>query len=672
MRRPPIPGLVLEDGWLQPYAREIQARMKLFDMEWKRLRQRYGSLEKCALGYRRMGFNRSASTGDWIYREWAPGARELHLIGDFNGWDRTATPLTRDSEGIWSVTLPADALHHGDRVKVHVVGSDMQAMDRIPAWIRRTVQDPSTYDFCGQIWEPETPYAWEHPDFDPSHIAVPFIYEAHTGMSGEEPRLHSYREFADNVLPRIAALGYNVIQLMAVQEHPYYGSFGYHVSSFFAPSSRFGTPEDLKYLVDKAHGMGLAVLLDIVHSHAVKNMAEGLNNFDGSGGQYFCPGERGTHPDWDSCCFDYGRHEVIEFLLSNVRWWLDEFRFDGFRFDGVTSMLYYHRGHEPFTDLGCYFNTQVDQEAVTYLQLASTLIQEIKPGAFAIAEDMSGMPGLCRPVDEGGMGFTHRLAMGIPDFWIKLIKEKKDEEWSMGDIWYTLTNRRYGEPNISYCESHDQALVGDKTLAFRLMDADMYWHMKDDSESFVVDRGIALHKMIRLISLAAGGEGWLNFMGNEFGHPEWIDFPREGNGWSYQHCRRQWSLADDGSLRYKYLNAFDKAMIAMAREARLPAAPPARPLSLDETNQIMSFERGGLLFVFNWSGDKAIPDYELPAPHRGEWRRILDTDAREFGGFGRLDPSMAHHTDDKQNLRLYLLPRSALVLTRTYSGGKIR
>lgn len=665
MRRPSIPGLVLADGWLAPYQGEIQARMRLYDAQLQRICKRWGSLLDCANGFTRMGFNRVASTGEWVYREWAPGARELYLIGDFNNWDRTATPMQRNRDGVWKVKLPADALHHGSRVKVHVVGADMERRDRMPAWIRYTQQDEKTFDYCGVIWEPEQPYKWKHTRWTPARVKTPFIYECHIGMAGEEERIHSYREFADNVLPRIAELGYNTVQVMAVQEHPYYGSFGYHVSSFFAPCNRFGTPDDLKHLIDTAHGLGIAVLLDVVHSHAVKNVAEGLNNFDGSGGQYFNAGERDSrHPDWDSCLFDYGRDEVIEFLLSNLRWWLQEFKFDGFRFDGVTSMLYYHHGHEPFTDLGCYFNTKVNTDAVTYLQLAATLVQQALPGAFAIAEDMSGMPGLCRPVDEGGFGFTHRLAMGLPDYWIKLLKEKKDEEWSVGDMWYTLTNRRYGEANIAYAESHDQALVGDKTIAFRLMDAEMYTHMSCNTPSMVVDRGMALHKMIRLATLAAGGEGWLNFMGNEFGHPEWIDFPREGNGNSYKYCRRQWSLVDNELLRYRFLNEFDKAMLELAQDAALLSAPPAQPLNMDEKNQVMAFERAGRVFVFNWNGERAIPDYLLPAPFAGEWRVALDSDDARFGGFARQDHGVNHFTDKHQRLSLYLLPRTVMVLER--------
>ncbi|MFI3244469.1 MAG: alpha amylase C-terminal domain-containing protein [Akkermansia sp.] len=665
MRRPSQPGLVLADSWLAPYQGAIKARWQLFDSQMEQIKQRYGSLGECAKGYERMGFNRDPETREWIYREWAPGARSLRLIGDFNFWDRGAHMMTRDRMGVWEIRLPADALKHGQQVKVHVVDAHNQGHDRMPAWIRYTRQDPNSFDFSGVIWDPEEQYVWKNKFYKPERVKTPLIYETHVGMAGEEHRVHSYREFADNVLPRISKLGYNTVQIMAIQEHPYYGSFGYHVSSFFAPSSRFGTPDDLKYLVDKAHGMGIAVLLDIVHSHAVKNMAEGLNNFDGSGGQYFNAGVRDSmHPDWDSCLFNYGKMEVLEFLLSNLRWWLDEFHFDGFRFDGVTSMLYIHHGLEPFGDLGCYFNEKVNLDAVTYLQLASTLVQEVKPGALAIAEDMSGMPGLCRPIEEGGLGFSHRLSMGLPDYWIKIIKELKDEEWRVGDMWYTLTNRRYGEANIAYCESHDQALVGDKTLAFRLMDAEMYTSMSCASQSGIIDRGIALHKMIRLATMAAGGEGWLCFMGNEFGHPEWIDFPREGNDNSYQHCRRQWSLSENTDLRYHHLRNFDQAMVNMAQMNGVMAAPPARPLNMDDNNQVMVFERAGLIFVFNWSGTRAIPDYLIPAPEAGTWQVILDSDEARFGGFSRQDGSVRHFTNENRQLSLYLLPRTCTVLKR--------
>ncbi|MCU0794773.1 MAG: alpha-amylase family glycosyl hydrolase [Akkermansiaceae bacterium] len=659
----PLPRLVIDDPWLEPYAARIQSRVQRFQATTAHLaRLAGGSLADHADGHDITGIHRQGD-GTWIIREWLPKARSVSLIGDFNGWNRESHPLQPSAQGLWTLELPAGSLAHGQRVKFHIVGADGSSRDRLPATIRRAIQDPETHDYSGQIWLPEEPYRWRH-EFDPSTLRVPRIYEAHVGMSGEEGRIHSYREFANTVLPRIARLGYNCVQLMAVQEHPYYGSFGYHVSSFFAPSSRFGTPEDLKYLIDTAHGLGLAVLLDVVHSHAVKNLAEGLNDLDGSGNLYFHADGRGEHPQWDSKCFDYGRPEVRRFLLSNVRYWLEEFRFDGFRFDGVTSMLYWHRGTTSFDHYDKYFVQDIDEDAVLYLQLATELARAIRPGVILIAEDMSGMPGLCRPVAEGGIGFTHRLAMGVPDYWIKLLKHTRDEDWNLDEMWHTLANRRHGEANIAYAESHDQALVGDKTLAFWLMDQEMYWHMGVEDPHPVIDRGIALHKMIRLVTFAAAGEGWLNFMGNEFGHPEWLDFPREGNQWSYHYCRRQWSLVDNPALRYQQLNEFDRAMQALGAAWNLPGDSRPQCLNIDTFNKVLCLEKAGLVFVFNWSHDHSVAGYELHIHEAGEYHVVLDSDAPIFGGHGRIDPSVIHPVGDDKILRFYTPARTAIVFAR--------
>lgn len=655
-----LPQLVLDDPWLTPYASHILERINRLEGTKAHLsRLGGGSLAGHATGHLVTGIHRTTD-GSWTVREWLPKAQAVSLVGDFNDWDRDATPLERDSHGIWETTLPAGSLKHGQKFKLHITGADGSVRDRIPACARRAVQDPETHDFTAQIWEPDEPYVWRN-TFDPSTVRVPRIYEAHVGMSGEEGRVHSYREFANTILPRIAKLGYNVVQLMAVQEHPYYGSFGYHVSNFFAASSRFGTPEDLKYLIDTAHGLGLAVLLDVVHSHSVKNLSEGINDLDGSGNLYFHADGRGEHPQWDSKCFDYGRPEVRRFLLSNVRYWLEEFHFDGFRFDGVTSMLYWHRGSTAFDHYDKYFVHDVDEDAVLYLQLATELANEIRPGAILIAEDMSGMPGLCRPVADGGLGFTHRLAMGVPDYWIKLLKHTRDEDWNLDEMWNTLKNRRYGEANIAYAESHDQALVGDKTLAFWLMDKEMYWHMGADDPHPVIERGIALHKMIRLVTFATAGEGWLTFMGNEFGHPEWLDFPREGNGWSYHYCRRQWSLVDNEALKYRFLNEFERAMQELGAKYDLPGNQPVNCLNIDHGNKVLIVERAGLVFVFNFSPDHSIPDYKVGVPGKGEYRLVLDTDRHEFGGHGRVDGSILYPVDAEGRLAFYTPARTALV-----------
>ncbi len=656
------PQIVRNDPWLEPYTPQIRARMDRFHAAMEEIRALSGGLEAFTSLHQRTGVLTSPASGTWLVREWAPAAQSVALMGEFNSWNKTSHALARGEDGYWSLELPRDALAHQQLVKLHVVGADGSARDRIPATIRRAVQDPETHGYSGQIWNPEEPWRWRH-EFDPRSIRTPFVYESHVGMAGEEPRVHTYREFAENVLPRIAAAGYNTVQLMAIAEHPYYASFGYHVSSFFAPSSRFGTPDDLRHLVDSAHGLGLAVLMDVVHSHAVKNYDEGLNNFDGSGAQYFHGDARGEHPGWDSKCFDYGNPEVQRFLLSNLRYWLEDFHFDGFRFDGVTSLLYWHRGHAAFDHYDRYFVDDVDEDALLYLQLANAVVQEFRPDAISIAEDMSGQPGLCRPLSDGGTGFSYRLAMGIPDHWIKLLKHTPDEEWNLDEIWNVLTNRRAGEPNLAYAESHDQALVGDKTLAFWLMDQDMYWHMNRDDHSPIIDRGIALHKMIRLLTLAAGGEAWLNFMGNEFGHPEWVDFPREGNDWSYHHSRRQWSLADDPNLRYADLAAFDRAMIAFAKQRDLPACLPAQPLHVHNEDHVLIMERGNCLLAFNFSPERSYPDYRFRVPGAGSFRVALESDAAGFGGHGRIDPEILHHTfGESPELSLYLPSRTALVL----------
>ncbi|GAA4034906.1 alpha amylase C-terminal domain-containing protein [Hymenobacter glaciei] len=667
-RRPASLTLVQHDPWLAPFEPVLRARQARLQARLAEIEQYHGSLLNYATAHQQLGLNHDAARGGWVYREWAPAAAGLFLIGDFNVWDRRATPLQKLDFGVWEVFLP-DAeydqrLSHGSRFKVHVV-TEAGGKDRLPATLRRAVQDEETKDFAGQIWRPEQPFAWTDQQFRPATaVAEPLIYEAHVGMATEEGRVGTYREFAENILPRIEAGGYNTVQLMAVMEHPYYGSFGYHVANLFAASSRFGPPEDLKFLIDEAHRRGIAVLLDIVHSHAVKNEAEGLADFDGSGNLYFHKGERGNHPGWDSKLFDYGRPEVQQFLLSNLRYWLEEFHFDGFRFDGVTSMLYHHHGEGvAFVGYDNYFGPAADEDAILYLQLATTLAHEFKKGSLLIAEDMSGLPGLCRPIKEGGVGFDYRLAMGIPDYWIKLLKHTPDENWPLGDLWHTLTNRRAGEKTIAYAESHDQALVGDKTLAHWLFDAGIYAHMHVTDGDPGAARALALHKIIRVLTLAAGGEGYLTFIGNEFGHPEWVDFPREGNNWSYQFARRQWGLGNNPDLKFHQMGEFDKAMVHLAKTRHLLGAGPATLLKHDEENQVLAFERGGLVFIVNLHVEKSLTDYRFWATEEGKYRVVLSSDNGRFGGFDRPDEGYAYETYEHQ-LSLYLPSRVALVLAR--------
>lgn len=671
MAKKTLTTIVNDDIWLEPFQLAVNERIKNYQSTLKEIKKSNSDLLSYSNAHKYLGFNYDADKKGWFYREWAPEAAALFLTGDFNEWNRESHPLERIDGGNWEIFLSdnlyRNKLVHESLIKVHVHARNGH-LDRIPAYIRRVVQNTETYDFVGQFWNPSKAFQWSANKLDLKSInKAPLIYEAHIGISLEEEKVSTYKEFTDVVLPKIKKGGYNVIQLMAIQEHPYYGSFGYHVSNFFAPSSRFGSPEDLKNLIEKAHKAGIAVVMDIVHSHTVKNIAESLNQFDGTQYQYFHDGGKGLHPDWDSMLFDYSKKEVKQFLLSNIRYWLEEFHFDGFRFDGVTSMLYEHHGNQPFDHYEKYFYHGVDKDAIVYLQLANTLIKQINPAALSIAEDMSGMPGLCRPPEEGGIGFDYRLGMGIPDFWIKYLKERSDENWDIFEMWDMMTNRRYKEKTIAYAESHDQAIVGDKTIAFRLMDKEMYYHMRKDDPNLIIDRGIALHKLIRLFTISLGGEGYMNFIGNEFGHPEWVDFPREGNSWSYKYAKRQWSLAENKELKYEYLENFDQAMIALVKKYSILESQDTRQLNMDSANNVVIFQRAGLIFLFNFHPNNAIFDYKFEAPKKGTYKIILSSDDLKYGGFDRSDTKLDYKTSDidgKNYLSLYLTNRTTLVLEK--------
>jgi 1,4-alpha-glucan branching enzyme len=662
--------LTQDDPWLEPYSEAIQGRYEYALWKEQNLTRDSGqSLSDFASGYLYFGLHQ-ANNG-WVLREWAPNATAIYLIGTFNDWQKKEEyRMTRIENGVWEIGLPESLLTHGDIYKL-LIEWNGGCGERIPAWSRRVVQDEQTNIFSAQVWAPKKPYQFKKKKFKPDTSPL-LIYECHIGMASQEEKTGTYEEFRTLVLPRIAKEGYNTIQIMAIQEHPYYGSFGYHVSSFFAASSRFGTPDELKHLIDDAHSLGIAVIMDIVHSHAVKNEVEGLGRFDGTGYQYFHEGVRREHLQWDSLCFDYGKNEVLHFLLSNCKFWLEEYHFDGFRFDGVTSMLYFSHGMgQAFSNYDDYYNGHQDGDAIVYLTLANKLIHEINPNAITIAEEVSGMPGLAVKIQDGGYGFDYRMAMNIPDFWIKTLKEKRDEEWSPSAIWWETTNRRAEEKTVSYAESHDQALVGDKTVIFWLIDADMYWHMQVSDQNLTVARGMALHKIIRLVTASTINGGYLNFMGNEFGHPEWIDFPREGNGWSYKYARRQWHLVDNQELKYHYLADFDAAMIALIRSVKDYQSLPIQKVWDNEGDQILAYMRGDWVFVFNFSPTRSFTDYGFLTP-RGKYSVVLNTDDPRFGGYGLTDDTIEHLTqydglyegEKKEWLKLYVPARTAMVLKR--------
>ncbi|EFX66191.1 hypothetical protein DAPPUDRAFT_302911 [Daphnia pulex] len=674
---PDIEKLLERDTYLKPHEGEIRRRYARFEKLKKQICQCEGGIDKFTSAYKSFGIH-IGEDNSVSCKEWAPGARQLYLYGDFNGWEKKRNPYEKLDFGKWQLHLPANPdgtcpIKHGSKIKVVVETEDGLLLDRLSPWAAYVVQPPPNEGCAYQqvVWNPQHKYEFKHSR--PKRPNSLRIYECHVGIATTEGKIGSYKEFRENVIPRIVKLGYNALQLMAIMEHAYYGSFGYQVTSFYAASSRFGTPEELKELVDVAHSHGLIVLLDVVHSHASKNVLDGLNRFDGTDSCFFHGGVRGQHALWDSRLFDYQNWEVLRFLLSNLRWYMEEYQFDGFRFDGVTSMLYHSRGiGQGFSgDYEEYFGLNTDTDAVCYLMMANNILHEFYPDVITIAEDVSGMPALCRPVSEGGGGFDYRLGMAIPDKWIQLLKEYKDEDWDIGNLVHTLTNRRWMEKTIAYAESHDQALVGDKTIAFWMMDKEMYTNMSVLSQSSpVIDRGMALHKMIRLITHALGGEGYLNFIGNEFGHPEWLDFPRVGNNESFHYARRQWNLVDNPLLKYHYLNDFDAAMNHLEEQYGWLQKDPAYMSTKHEGDKVISFDRAGLVFVFNFNSTKSYTDYRIAIPTAGKYRIVLDSDDKKFGGHGRLD----HNTDffsleepfggHPNSLMVYAPCRTCFVLAR--------
>ncbi len=668
MRDPKLAKLS-DDPWLDPYRGQLRQRADHIRYMEHRLTGGNMSLDTFANAHEYYGLH--FREGRWIFREWAPNATAIYLIGDFSNWQQLPEFALNygDGQGVWEIELPAEKLKHGDLYKLKLYWPGGEG-ERLPAYARRTVQDLKTHIFTAQVWRPETPYVWKFTQ-PAKPINAPLIYESHIGMAQEEPKVGSYREYKEKILPRIVEMGYNTVQFMGIMEHPYYGSFGYHVSNFFAASSRFGTPEELKELVDACHGAGLAVIMDLVHSHAVKNEEEGLSRFDGTRYQYFHDGARGNHDAWDSRCFDYAKPEVLHFLLSNARFWLDEYNFDGYRFDGVTSMLYHHRGlGTAFTDYSKYFDGSVDLDALAYLSLANKLIHDVRPAAITIAEDVSGMPGLGSSHTEGGCGFDYRLAMGAPDCWFKLANDIPDDEWNLGWLYHELTSHRPDEQVISYVESHDQALVGGKTFIFELIDKEMYYNMHLEAKNLVVDRGLALHKMARLATIGAAGHGYLNFMGNEFGHPEWIDFPREGNNWSYHYARRQWSLRDNPTLKFHFLADFDRALVNLVCSRDFIGRGPAQLRLINEGDKTMAFERGDLVFCLNFHPAKSFTDYPIGVSP-GTYRMVLNTDDPGFGGHGILLGEQVFHSMPNpgnaasgHQIKVYIPSRSGFVLVR--------
>lgn len=671
----------LEDPELAPYRDFFLQRCSRFEQEKTRIEKNFGSLKAYSDIYTHFGPHliKGKDGNFWRWREYMPHATEIWLTTSKLNFKRNAQyRFTNKGNGEFELTLPQEALPHGEYVELRVQGpmppqkSDGSIpelpvpMRRVPAFAQWVEQDPHVPEqWCARIWAPENPYQFKH--HRRGLLQFPRIYEAHVGMAqsslqhfGESVGTYDY--FRRFVLPRIREDGYTAVQLMGILEHPLYKSFGYQVSSYYAPSSRYGNPDQFKELVDAAHGLGLAVILDITHGHACANTEQGLACYDGS--NYFFSAK---YNQWGTPSFDYGNEMARRFLLSNCRYWMEEFRIDGFRFDAVGNMLYIDHGvNDSFSHVGrCFYGKdgqpREDVYGELYLCLANDLIHNMDEHAITIAEEFSGMPGLtCSPA-EGGLGFDYRFAMGIPDFWAKAIENPKD----MGSMWYEMTNHRPYDRTISYVECHDQCINGDDAMIWRLLGDSMYRYMGASSETWNISRGLAFYRLMRLLTLTAADAGYLNFMGNEFGHPEWLD--------AEEHAHRQWHLADQPDLKYASLAAWDKAQLNILVGQHLDdflQQPMFR--FIHEDMRLLAFERGHLLFVFNFHETEPRENL-LFAVTPGKYIEILSSDQKKFGGHGNLEitePPLEHFTTPlphrpEGDINLYIPPMVALVLLRT-------
>ena len=596
-----------------------------------------------------------------VIREYAPNAHFVSVIGDFNHWDRGRDPLKRISNTEWEITLDRARVMPGSRYKLHIAGHN-GGRDRIPStcpYARQSSDGDFAAIFEFNVLSPPTRLQKQ-----PEHLKV---YELHIGLAASGPRIGTYLEVAHDVIHRVKYAGYTAVQLMAVHEHPYYGSFGYHVSNPYGICSRFGTRQDFKYLVDNCHEVGLLVIIDLVHAHAVKNLSEGLGEFDGQDGYLFKTGQNALHPAWDSLVYDYENQATVSYLLSNARYWIEEYGIDGFRVDGVTSILYNDHGigHTGFTD-NDYLGSNLNQSGLLYLVLLCKLAHELRPDFILIAEDVSGLPGLARPALLGGVGFDYRLQMGLPDFFESVAKDVMDDGISPSRIWHALVSRRFDERHIGYVESHDQAIVGGQSLIFRLLGPKMYTDMHAETQSHDVHLAVAVVNVAKSIVFFLGGEAWMSFIGNEFGHPDWVEFPTPDNDDCFEYAYRKWYLATDSALMYEKMAAFDRDLmhqrkIAVTWDESYMTAP-----LLDDNRKLSVFHRDRVVLVCNTTTDVSYEDVWVPVPEQGNYRVILSTEEHRYGGYGRVNENMQYATiavDGNAYIRLYVPSMSAIFMT---------
>ncbi|MCU1646511.1 MAG: glgB [Nocardia sp.] len=541
---------------------------------------------------------------------WAPNARGVAVIGDFDGWSGNTAPMRRlGGSGVWEVFLPG--IEAGTKYKYRVHGSDGRTVDHADPLAFAAELPPATASVVT-----ESHYSWGDEQWlrardtgDPTRAPMS-IYEVHLGSW--RPGL-GYRELAEQLAEYVAAQGFTHIELLPIAEHPFGGSWGYQVTSYYAPTSRFGTPDDFRWFTDHLHRKGIGVLLDWVPAHFPRD-EWALARFDGTALYEHPDPRRGEQLDWGTYVFDFGRHEVRNFLVANARYWIEEFHIDGLRVDAVASMLYldYSRPDwEPNIHGG-----RENLEAVTFLQAMNATVHKHHPGVVTIAEESTTWPGVTHPTEVGGLGFTMKWNMGwMHDTLGYLQHDPVHRTWHHNEITFSLTYA--WSENYVLPISHDEVVHGKGTLWTRM-----------PGDDFTKASGVRA-----LLSYMWAHPGkQLLFMGQEFGQfREW----NHDRGLDWHELENPLHQGIHALVRD--LNTLYRATPALWSQDTSPGGYSWLDAD-DRDNNVLSFLRYGadgamLACVYNFSGAEHR-DYRVGLPAAGQWLEVLNTDAIAYGGNG--------------------------------------
>jgi 1,4-alpha-glucan branching enzyme len=593
-----------------------------------------------------------AADGAFQFAVWAPNARRVSVIGDWNGWNKDADVLAprSDSSGIWEGRL--GYARQGHSYKYHIESTNGYAADKADPFAFYTEVPPAQ---ASRVWRLD--YEWQDSQWmgerqKSNGLSAPYsIYEMHLGSwrRGDGNRMLSYRELAHQLADYVAEMGFTHVELMPITEHPFYGSWGYQTTGYFAPTSRYGEPQDLMYMIDVLHQRGIGVLLDWVPSHFPSDEF-GLGYFDGTHLFEHADPKQGFHPQWNSCIFNYGRNEVRAFLLSSALFWLDKYHIDGLRVDAVASMLYLDYGREDGGWIPNRYGGKENLEAIGFLQQLNTATYGEYPGTQVIAEESTAWPSVSRPVDMGGLGFGMKWNMGwMHDTLAYMEEDPINRRYHHGQLTFSLIYA-FSE-NFVLPMSHDEVVYGKKSLLDK---------MPGDSWQQFANLRVLLGYMW-------GHPGKkLLFMGGEFGqHREWnhdmsldwhlLDADSRHNG------VRRWV----GDLNHLYRR--DPALHELDFEGEGFSWIDCS----DADASVISFMRRArngsmVMVVCNFTPVPRL-NYGIGVPGAGNWRELLNSDAAIYGGsgvgnFGVVEAGPVPAHGQRYSLTLTLPPLSVMFL----------